>query len=107
MNRFRYRKVFMVWKKWIRATKMETARVHLILEGYFSHPPLFRATVCVRNQLRTLESSLFDWDFGGEGISLTMFNQANVGVKFARFLTTISCTNQSFNSKDTWIIIAS
>lgn len=77
-NRFRYRKVFLAWKKWIRTSKMETARVNLMLEGYFSHISLSNAINEVRAQLRRLEECQLEWDFRGRSLKLTQFTAANV-----------------------------
>lgn len=77
-NSFRYRKVFVAWKKWIRASKMEAARVHLLLEGFFSHASLYNAVNEVRAQLRRLDDCQLEWDFRGRSLTIAQFAAANV-----------------------------
>lgn len=77
-NRFRYRKVFIAWKRWIRRSRMENARVHLLLEGYFSHPILFKTLREIRARLRRLEGPELTWSFNGTCMSLEQYNAANV-----------------------------
>lgn len=76
--RFRYRKAFVGWKKWVRHEKMETARVNLLSELYFSHPTLFAGMQKVQRELIKLESIQLVRDFDGSTLSLSEFAEANV-----------------------------
>lgn len=78
MLRFRYRKVFLGWKKGIRREKIETARVNLLSELYFSHPALVEGMQQVQSELIKLEKIQLVCDFEGATPTLTDFVDKNV-----------------------------
>lgn len=78
MPRFRYRKVFLGWKKWIRGDKIEIARVNLLSELYFSHPTLVEGMQQVQAELLKLERIQFVCDFEGATLTLAEFVDKNV-----------------------------
>ncbi|KAE9015961.1 hypothetical protein PF011_g7382 [Phytophthora fragariae] len=76
-SRFRYRKVFMSWRQWVRGGKREAARESLIADCYFSYPILLSGMQEVRWELSRLQKLLLMWDFDGETYTLERFTAAN------------------------------
>lgn len=76
--RFRYRKVFLAWKKWVRNSKFEAARVHLLSTLYFSSVPLLLAMRDVRLEMTKLGAIQLMWDFEGKTTTLEDFVIYNV-----------------------------
>ncbi|RLN89754.1 hypothetical protein BBJ28_00006653 [Nothophytophthora sp. Chile5] len=74
---FRYRKVFIAWKHWIRAGKREAARENLLAGSYFSHPVLFEGMQEVRAELAQLSGLRLLWHFDGATASLAHFTATN------------------------------
>jgi hypothetical protein len=76
--RFRYRKVFLGWRQWVRAGKREAARESLLSDSYFSYPVLLQGMLDVRLELLSLSRRQLMWSFDGETLSLEAFTAANV-----------------------------
>ncbi|KAG7382838.1 hypothetical protein PHYPSEUDO_004289 [Phytophthora pseudosyringae] len=82
---FRYRKVFLGWRQWVRSSKREAARENLISACYFSFPALFNGMQEVRTELARLSKLQLMWNFNGETVSLEDFTAANA--KFVKSRT--------------------
>ncbi|TYZ60804.1 hypothetical protein PybrP1_004004 [[Pythium] brassicae (nom. inval.)] len=91
---FRYRKVFMSWKNWIRREKIETARVNLLSELYFSHPPLVDGMRRVQAELAKLAMLQLVCDFEGRTLSVPEFSDKNAA-HLARQVAAIRAINSS------------
>ncbi|KAK1941537.1 Dynein heavy chain 6 [Phytophthora citrophthora] len=76
-SRFRYRKVFVSWRQWIRSSKREAARENLITNCFFSYPILFSGMLEVRKELDQVSKLQLMLDFSGECSSLQDFTTAN------------------------------
>lgn len=68
----------MSWKQWIRRTKIETARVHLLSELYFAHPALVSGMRSVQRELASIATTQLTCDFDGVTLSLDAFAQKHV-----------------------------
>ncbi|KAL3670478.1 hypothetical protein V7S43_004797 [Phytophthora oleae] len=83
-SRFRYRKVFVSWRQWVRSSKREAARENLISNCYFSYPILLSGMQEVRKELSTVSKLQLMLDFEGERVSLQDFTTANDKFRKAR-----------------------
>lgn len=77
-TRFRYRKVFLAWKRWIRSNRFEAARDHLISTLYFSSAPLLSAMRDAQLEIAKLEAIQLMWNFEGKTTTLENFAIHNV-----------------------------
>lgn len=68
----------MSWKNWIRREKFEAARVNLLSELYFSHPPLVDGMRLVQGELAKLAQLQLVCDFEGSTLSIPAFTDKNV-----------------------------
>ncbi|GLD96916.1 hypothetical protein PINS_up005599 [Pythium insidiosum] len=90
---FRYRKVFLAWKGWVRYGKMANAKAELLSRLYFSHPLLFEAMRETRRELEKLENIVLLSDFGGETYHLSHYATQNVShVNTARCIARLKQT---------------
>lgn len=77
-NRFRYRKVFVGWKTWIRRKKRQDAIFHLQSSLYFTVPMLKQGMMEIQNELWKLEQIDLVCDFQGKTLLLQQFLSQNV-----------------------------
>lgn len=72
--------MFISWKNWIRREKIETARVHLLSELYFSHPPLFDGMRRVQRELEKLATLQLVCDFDGRVMAIDELTARSVRI---------------------------
>ncbi|TMW64648.1 hypothetical protein Poli38472_011528 [Pythium oligandrum] len=90
---FRFRKVFLSWKKWIHSEKMATARSVLVTSLYFSNSILNSGMKAIRKEVAGIEGMNLLCDFEGKTCHLTGFLATNKEYLHSQGISLLKVTN--------------